>query len=309
MIQKVALIGMGAIGAFFAPRLYETLGEDFWLIAAGERKKRLSTRGVTLNGINYRFPIHEPSDKQKADLVIIATKEMGLDSALEDVKNCVGPNTLILPILNGIESEERTAAVYGWERVLYSYMRIPIVMKDGCADFDPNGGYVFFGEKKNEVLSPRVQAVDEVMTRCGIPHQIPEDMIHGIWFKFMTNIGENMTCALLGVPYGAFRSSEDADFIRVEAMKEVAAIAAKKGIKLGEKEFDKLKELLKTAPAANKPSTLQDIEAGRPTEVAMFSGTVMRLGKELDVPTPVNALLYHGIRVLEEKNAGQIAGM
>lgn len=308
-IQTVALIGMGAIGSFFGPRLHAALGDNFWLIASGERRKRLETRGVTVNGVKYIFPIHEPSDTEKADLVIISTKEMGLDSALEDIRNCVDEHTLILPLLNGIESEERTAAVYGWDRVLYSYMRMPIVMKDGVTNFDPNGGFIAFGEKENTVLSERVQIINELFDRCGIPHKNPEDMIHGMWFKFLMNVGENMTCALLGVPYGAYCSSEDANYFRLSAMDEVTAIAAKKGITLGEEEYAELRRILDRVDPSSKPSTLQDIEAGRPTEAAIFSGTIMRLGKELGVPTPVNALLYHGIRVLEQKNAGLIKGL
>ena len=61
---------------------------------------------------------------------------------------------------------------------------------------------------------------------------------------------------------------------------------------------------MKNVPAANKPSTLQDLEAGRKTEVDMFAGTMIRLGKEYDVPTPYNELFYHAIRVLEQKNDG-----
>ena len=61
---------------------------------------------------------------------------------------------------------------------------------------------------------------------------------------------------------------------------------------------------LKNVPAANKPSTLQDLEAGRKTEVDMFAGTMMRLGKKYGVPTPYNELFYHAIRVLEQKNDG-----
>lgn len=308
-IKTVALIGMGAIGSFFGPRVHAALGENFWIIAQGDRKKRLETRGVTVNGIKHIFPIHEPGDPRKADLVIISTKEMGLDSALRDIESCVDDHTLILPLLNGIESEERTAAVYGWDRVLYSYMRMPIVMKDGITNFNPNGGFVAFGEKDNTVLSERVERINEVFERCGIPHKNPADMLHGMWFKFLMNVGENMTCALLGVPYGAYRSSADADYFRLEAMKEVAAIAAKKGISLGEAEFAELRAILDRVDPSSKPSTLQDIEAGRPTEAAVFSGTIMRLGEELGVPTPVNALLYHGVRVLEQKNAGLIIGL
>lgn len=117
----------------------------------------------------------------------------------------------------------------------------------------------------------------------------------------MANIGENMTCALLGVPFGAFRTSDHANFIRRAAMREVVAIAQKKGIALGQEQLDIQEKVVVKIPAANKPSTLQDLEAGRKTEIEMFSGTVVRMGKELGIPTPVNEVLYHGICAIEER--------
>ncbi len=303
-IRKVTLIGLGAMGSFFAPRLAEGLEKGaFRVLAEGDRKTRLETKGVTLNGINYKFLVIEPSLKDDpADLVIMAVKDMGLDQAITDIRNQVGPDTQILCVMNGIESEERVAAVYGWEHVLYSYMRISIVMDRGIANFNPDGGCVHFGEKDNTALSARVLAVKEVFDHCRIPYEIDEDMLHGLWFKFMCNVGENMTCALLGIPFGVFRTDEHANFIRRLAMREVAAIARKKGIDLGEREIDEQEKAVARLPFENKPSTLQDLERGRKTEVDMFSGTVIRLGEELGIDTPVNRVLYHGIKVRESEN-------
>ena len=84
-------------------------------------------------------------------------------------------------------------------------------------------------------------------------------------------------------------------------MREVAAIAGKKGIDLGEKEIEAQNKTVVTIPEKNKPSTLQDLESGKKTEIDMFAGNVVKMGKELNVPTPINEMFYHGIRVLENK--------
>lgn len=301
-INRIALIGLGAMGVFFAPRLYDTYGDNFYVIAEGERKKRLETQGVTINETNYKFPIVTPEEQGKpADLILIGVKGYGLAQAIEDIRNQVGEHTLILSLLNGVDSEEQLIRAFGEEHVLYAFMRMSIVMKDGKADFDPYWGKIHFGEKNNEVLSERVIAVKEVFDKADIPYQINEDMLKGIWFKYMCNIGENMTCALLGIPFGFFRTSDSANWIRDNAMREVAAIAQKKGIDIGEKEIAEQDITVKTIPPENKPSTLQDLEAHKLTEVEMFAGTVVKMGKELGVPTPINEMFYHGIRVLEEK--------
>ncbi|MGN0376270.1 MAG: ketopantoate reductase family protein [Suilimivivens sp.] len=302
-IEKISLIGLGAMGVFFAPRLFETYGENFRVIADGERKKRLESQGVTVNGVNYKFPIVTPEQQgSPADLILIGVKGYGLDQAIEDIRNQVGENTLILSLLNGVDSEEKLIKAFGEEHVLYAYMRMSIVMKDGKADFDPYWGKIHFGEKQNKEYSERVLTVKEVFDRADIPYEIDEDMLKGIWFKFMCNIGENMTCALLGIPFGGFQSSEHANWIRINSMREVAAIAQKKGIDIGEKEIAMQNETVMTIPYPNKPSTLQDLEAKKHTEVEMFAGTVVKMGEELSVPTPINDIFYHGIHILEEKN-------
>lgn len=306
-INKVTLIGIGAMGSFFAPRLYQTLGDKFRILAGGERKERLESDGVTINGITYQFPIVTPDlTGDAADLILVAVKDTGLESAITDMKNQIGEHTIIISVLNGVESEEKIAKVYGWKHILYSFMRVSIVMKNGVTDYDPEKGLVYFGEKYNETYSERVLAVKELFDSSKVPYKIETDMIYGIWFKFMANIGENMICAALGVPFGAFQVSSHANFLREAAMKEVKEIANKKGIMLGQREFDIQNEVVKGLPYNNKPSTLQDLEAKKKTEVEMFSGTVVKLGKEMGILTPVNEMLYHMIKVLEEKNNGTI---
>ncbi len=305
-INKVTLIGLGAMGVFFAPKLDACLGKDrFRVLASGERRGRIESSGVTLNGVTHHFRVISPDFKgDPADLLIMAVKDPGLDQAIEDIRNQVGADTQILCVMNGIDSEERVAAVYGWEHVLYSYMRFSNSMKDSTADFDPEAGSVHFGEAKNEVFSERVRAIAELFEACGINYVVEPDMIRGLWLKFMCNIGENMTCAMLGAPFGVFRVSEHANALRREAMWEVVRIANRLGIDIGKRDMEKQEGTIQKLPFNNKPSTLQDLEKGRKTEIEMFAGKVVKIGRELDIPTPVNWVFYHAICAQEEKNAG-----
>lgn len=309
-IQKVTLIGLGSMGAFFAPGLESYLGKgNFRVLAGGERRERLESRGVTINDVKYHFKIVSPeTEGDPADLIIMAVKDTGLARAIEDIRHQVGRETQILCVLNGVDSEEQVAAVYGWDHVLYSYMRVSINMRDGAADYDPSRGKVHFGEAKNEVLSDRVLGIRELFDKSGIGYVIESDMVRGIWFKFMCNVGENLTCALLGVPFGAFRVSDHANEIRLRAMREVMEIANKLGVNLSQADIDWQESTIKTLPFANKPSTLQDLELGRKTEIGMFAGRVVELGRKLGVETPVSWMFLHAIRVLEEKNEGIFRG-
>lgn len=127
---------------------------------------------------------------EPADLILIGVKGYGFVQAIEDIRHQVGEHTLILSLLNGVDSEEQLIQAFGEEHVLYAYMRMSIVMKDGKADFDPYWGKIHFGEKKNDVLSDRVLAVKEVFDHADIPYEIDPDMLKGLWFKYMCNIGK-----------------------------------------------------------------------------------------------------------------------
>lgn len=305
-ICKVTLIGLGSMGAFFAPKLEAYLGkENFRVLAQGERMERLQSKGVRINDVQYHFNVISPNvEGDPSDLIIIAVKDTGLDQAIQDIKNQVGPDTQILCVMNGIDSEERIAAIYGWTHVLYSYMRVSIAMKDGVASFDPEWGKVHFGETKNDELSGRVEAIKDLFNSCKINYYIDQDMIKGMWFKFMCNIGENMTCALLGVPFGAFHVSDYANAIRRKAMLEVLEIANLLHIHLDQEDIERQENTVKTIPFPNKPSTLQDLENGRKTEIEMFAGKVVKLGAQLGVDTPLNWMFYNSIKAYEEKNEG-----
>ena len=307
-VKTVALIGLGAIGSYIAGNLSKVMGDDLRIIAGGSRKERLERDGIVINGEPYHFHVVSPEEETGfADLAVIITKFTGIKEALKEIKNQIGPDTIIMAPLNGVESEEAVAEEYGWNRVIYSLARVSVVMKGNQVSYNPKVAHLEFGEKTNETISERVQVVKDLFESAGIESWIPEDMERAIWIKYMCNVSENQTAAVLGIPFGAWSGvSEHATEIREMVMREVVAVAQKKGIDLSEKDIQNQREVIKRLPYQNKPSTLQDIESGRKTAVDMFAGTMVRLGRETGVPTPLNEFLYHAIHVLEEKNDGII---
>lgn len=308
-IKTVSLIGLGAIGCYLATHLGPLLGDRLRVIAGGSRRERLEKDGVIVNGVNYHFHIVSPEETCGSDypnLAIIITKFPALPQAIEDIKNQIGPDTLIMAPLNGVEAEDMVAEAFGWDNLLYSLAKVSVVMKDGRASYHPDAARIEMGEKRNETLSPRVQAVKTLFEKAGIRTVVPEDMERAIWYKYMCNVSENQSAAVLGIPFGAWSISDDANFIREALMREVIAIAEKKGITLTEEDMAKQASVLRNVPPQNKPSTLQDIEAGRKTEVEMFGGTMIRMGRQLGVATPYNEMFYHAVKVLEQKNDGML---
>lgn len=302
-MEKVVLIGLGAMGSYFAGNLTNLLGDNFVVVAQGKRKERLQ-KGMTINGIHYNFRIEEPSYKGfKADLVIVAVKMPQLDTALDEIANFVDEKTQIMTVLNGVESEERAISKYGKQRVIYSYMRVGNQVINGCANFNAETGRCYLGEGQNQVLSNRIKAINNLFDRANIKYINDEDMIKSIWHKFMCNIGENLSLALFDLPFGALRVSEHLEYIRQALMLEVIAIANAKGIALTRQDMlDQREKYFKRYGTKGIPSTLQDLRNKKPTEIDMFAGSVVRFGRELNIPTPINEFIYHAIKVKEEIN-------
>jgi len=120
-IHKVSIIGAGALGAAYGALLYDMDPGCVSFVAAGERFERLGREGVIVNGRHYAISVLAPEDTSPpADLVIVAVKNHHLDAAIGEMKNRVGGDTIILSLMNGIDSEERLGAVYGMDKVLYA---------------------------------------------------------------------------------------------------------------------------------------------------------------------------------------------
>lgn len=303
-IKTAALIGLGAIGGYVAPRLKEAMGDEaFTVVAGGERRKRLTQKGCVINDKIWKFRVTDPKDvKEPYDLCIFSVKYNGLEQAMEDMAGLIGEHTILMSLLNGVESEEILKKRFPNNHVLYSVIRIPSIHENGKITYPDGWGEISFGEERNLEWSEDVTAVRDLFEKSQIGYQIPEDMLRNMWHKFMTNVSENQTSAILKAPYGLFQVSPEANHFRENAAREVIEIAQKKGIHLTEEDLIEQREKIKTYPFYGKTSTTQDITHGRVTEADMFAGAVLRMGKELGIPTPYNQMLYDCLKALETWN-------
>jgi 2-dehydropantoate 2-reductase len=298
-MNKITIVGAGALGAVYGSILYEMDPGSVCFVAAGERFDRLKNGGVVVNGKCYPITVKKPEEASHADLLIVAVKHHHLDDAIAQMKVSVGPETTILSVMNGIDSEEHIGAVFGMDKVIYGLALGIDAVREGSAVTYHNQGRILFGESKNIELTDRVKRIRDLFTRAGIAHAIPPDMIRSLWFKYMVNVGANQVSAVLGANYGILGSSSEARELMDSAMREVIAIARAEHVDLGEGDIEEWYKVMETLNPAGKTSMLQDVEAGRKTEVEMLAGTVIELGQRHGVPTPVNQKLFDHLKRIE----------
>ena len=294
-IKKVMLCGLGAIGTIYALKLNEVC--DFKVIADDSRRLRYEQNPTIFNGKACKFNYAGPEDC--ADLIIIATKNNGFLRAVESIKPFVNDSTLILSLLNGIESEDILRKEFGDEKVLDSYfVGHTSTRRDRNITFD-GVGKIVFGEKENKVLSKRVLLIKELFDRAGISYEIPEDMDYSRWYKFMINVGTNQASAVLTAPYKLFQESKPAMDFAKNLMKEAEMLAKLEGVKNAEKMLPEAVQTIMSMLPETKTSMLQDIEAKRPTEADIFAGTIIKLAEKHSVDVPYNRVVYDIIKAKE----------
>lgn len=300
-LERISVIGAGAMGAVYASKFYDMDKRCISLIAGGHRYARLSDKGLFVNGKHYAIPVFRPEEKMPpSDLILVAVKNHHLPEAILDMKNAVGEGTHILSVMNGIDSEKQIGAVYGMEKVLYAVaVGIDAVREGGHVSYSRNGK-LYFGEAGNRVPADRVKALQALFDRAGIIHETPDDMIRTLWWKFMINVGINQASAVLRAPYAVFHRFREARELMETAMREVIRLAEAAKISLSEQDIQEYYSFLTKVSPDGKTSMLQDVEAKRKTEVEIFAGKVMELGKQYAVPTPVNETLYRILRITEQ---------
>ena len=271
-------------------------------VAGGNRFERLRNEGLIVNGKRYFIPVIPPEYlSAPADLIIVAVKYHHLDDAIQDMRNRVGTETAIISVMNGIESEGRIGSVYGMGKVLYAVSVGIDALREGNRVNYSNQGKIFFGETINTISTDRIKRIQSLFDKAGINYETPPDMMRVMWWKFMINVGINQASAVLRAPFLVFQTSEEARNLMESAMREVITLSEKAQVNLIEEDIKRFNEILLDLNPQGKTSMLQDVEAGRKTEVEMFAGKVIALGRQYSVPTPVNQKLFDLIKEIEAK--------
>lgn len=301
-INTVAVLGAGAVGSYFLWGLADKLGENFWTVASGSRAERLRTEGIYVNGQRLDLNVRTPEEAAGVDLLIVATKSTALESCLPDIKAVVGPETLVLSVLNGVSSEGIIGKAVGKKHVMPAFIKIASERDGNGIRFVPERTPgIFYGEPSGKMKTGRMWALKQLFAHSGVGFNPCPDIAVKQWTKYALNVSYNMPQAILGVGVGCYEDSAHMSFLQHALADEVAAVAAAKGVDIA----DPVAHLYTAAATkAARFSTLQDIEAKRHTEVDLFAGDMVKMGEELGIPVPYCTFCLHAIHALEEKNDG-----
>lgn len=281
--MKVLICGIGAVGSIYADKIQQYDADSLRILVDEERLERYTKNPPVFNGrelhLNYVLP-HETDFK--ADLILITTKFDGLERAVKNIKNFIHDKTLILSLLNGVTSEDVIAEVYGRKHVVDGFFMGNSAVR--------TGRFVEHDEGNTLVFAPN-KSLAQYFDKVGINYETPLDIRRAMWLKFMLNAASNQGSAVFRMNFGEMCSSADFMEFAKNIMAEVQAIAKAEGVNNTETMIEETIALMRSIRPEGRTSMLQDIEAGRKTEVDLFAGTIVKLGLKHGIPTPHNEAL------------------
>jgi len=296
-IEKVLLCGLGAVGLTYASKFQNVC--ELKILADEKRIEKYTKFTPELNGKKIYLDYISPEKSWNPDLIIITTKAQALDAVIEYIKNYVSDSTIIISLINGISSERRIAERYGWDKVLHSYFIGHSAVRENNKVTQDGVGKIVFGSPY-ENNNPKVDILANFLSKNGINYEIPKDIIYSMWLKYTLNIFSNQASAIMNLSFGEMKSDSFQLFAK-KIIAEVEKIAKAEGVSnTGNLESDSIKALMSMIDDG-KTSMLQDILAGRKTEVDIFAGEIIKLGQKHNIQTPYNQVMYDMIKILEDK--------
>ena len=303
--MKVAIIGPGALGCLLAAK-FTLAGEKVWLVDyRPERVELLTRQGLLLKtppGIvtEVKVPAGLPGEVGPVDLAILTVKAHQTAAAVQGLPLLLGPGGLALTLQNGLGNLEEMSRVLGPARLLGGASILGVTKLAEGVVLLAGLGPTYVGPPPGSLVSPaEVEEVAALFRRAGLPCEVRGDIEAVLWEKLLVNVGINPLTALLQVKNGDLLNLPPAWEIAVAAATETQAVARSGGIHLSVDSEMRLREVC-TATAANRSSMLQDVTAGRKTEIEALNAQVAARGAAHGIPTPVNHLLTQLIRALEE---------
>jgi 2-dehydropantoate 2-reductase len=305
MIVRILVVGAGATGGYFGARL-AMADRDVTFLVRPRRAAELSERGLRITGQGEDVVLRPKlvtADRLTTpyDLILLSVKATALDAALADITPAVGPDTTIVPFLNGMAHLDALNARFGKDRVLGGVVFVMTVL-------DENGDVVRlapprlvgFGEQDG-TRSARLREVAAALGDAGFDTPVFDDVIGEMWSKwvFISSIGA-LTC-LMRAPIGDVVAAPGGDGLGPAIVAEGASVAAAAGYPVPEDRLASLRATVTEPGSPTSSSMYRDLVAGAPTEHEHVLGDLVARARELSVATPMLDLATMSLRVHQRR--------
>ena len=294
--MDIAVMGAGGVGGYFGGLLARA-GNNVTFIARGPHLRAIRNNGLRVSSSNdgeFVVPgqaTDQPAEVGHQELVLFTVKMYHNDDAIQAIGPMLGPDSIVLTLQNGIDNGEQLVEAYGPDRVMIgsAYLEGRIAEPGLVTQGGP--GAASFGERTLGITE-RGERLLEVFQHAGWRVDLLENMTGMLWKKFAYLSGSAGVCAASGCPYGELRNVPETRSAIREAIAEALAVGEASGAPLEPDSLEWSMNALDNFPATGMASLAKDFAEGQPVELEGLTGTVIRMGRQFGVPTPINDALY-----------------
>jgi 2-dehydropantoate 2-reductase len=309
--MRIAVVGTGGVGGYFGGRLAQA-GEDVVFLARGAHLRAIQEHGLRVESADGDFairPAHATNDPARigpVDLVLLAVKGWQVPQAIETMRALVGPETFVVPLLNGVEAPEQLAAAFGARRVLGGLCGLfgSVVGPGRIRNVLPRP-FVTIGEL-DYATSARCDHLRMVFEHGGVQASIAADIHAALWEKLLFVGPFGGVGAVTRMPVGVLRRQRETRSLLEGTMREVFVLARAHGVRVADEAVENALALIDRSPEQATASMQRDIVAGRPSELESQLGVVVRLAHLAGVEVPLHTFLYACLLPQEHKARGEI---
>jgi 2-dehydropantoate 2-reductase len=303
--MKIAVMGAGGVGGYFGARLAQS-GADVTFIARGAHGAAIREKGLKVfssNGdvlVQPAKAVSDPAMVGPVDVVMFCVKLWDVDTAAEACRPLIGPDTAVICFQNGVDAEERVAAVLGDRHAVGGVAAIAALIEEpGVIRHMGTMAWLKYGELDGHA-SPRLEAFDEACKKAGFEASVSPDITVDIWRKFAFLAPLAGATAATRMPIGPILAEAGTRRLFADLIAETVAVGRARGAWLEDGIEDKQVAFAEGLPGEMKASMLGDLERGNRLELEWLTGAVVRLGRELGVPTPVSDTVYAVLKLHAE---------
>jgi 2-dehydropantoate 2-reductase len=310
---RIAVMGAGAVGCYFGGMLARA-GAPVTLIGRRAHVEAIAREGLFLESIKFQERVAvaastQPEAVRGSRLVLFCVKTVDNEQAARSIAPHLEQGAIVLSMQNGVDNVARIRAAAGID-ALPAVVYVAASMAAPGRVKHVGRGDLVLGELSSPTTSEHsrreeINWIADLFSRAGVPCRITENIEGELWTKMIMNCAWNAVSALGRCTYGrAGRNPLSLELI-LSAAKEAITVAQASGVRLPD--IDLIATGLKLGQSMTEAfsSTAQDIARGKRTEIDSLNGYIVRLGTELQVPTPINFALYALVKLLEEASLKQ----
>ena len=304
--MNIVIYGTGGVGGYFGARLAQA-GNNVIFIARGKHLEAIQKNGLQLTSIKGNYlvnPVNATSnfsEIKNIDLVLICVKTWQLKDIAEIINTNIRENTAIISLLNGVENEDILCSEIDKKHVLGGLCKIVSKVEDyGVINHISYEPTIVFGEL-NKNNSKRAIEIEIAFKKAGINTVLTKNIQQEIWTKFLFITTVSAIGALTRATIGEMLEFPEIKEIMLKTAEEIVAVANAKGISISKETIEEQFRIIESQPYITTASLQRDILAGKPSELEAQNGTIVKLGKELGIPTPTNSFIYNCLLPQENK--------